>query len=73
VTIAVLTAGKERLSIDELAEQVAERMSAETTADWVALRLHHVILPLLADASVIDYERAKGTVIVSEPVSGLLT
>jgi Fe2+ or Zn2+ uptake regulation protein len=71
-TLEVLTEGTRSLSIDELAEAVAERTPAETTVDQVKIRLHHANLPLLADAGVVDYDREEGTVTVTEPVSDLL-
>ncbi|WP_372480912.1 hypothetical protein ACAH01_16085 (plasmid) [Halomicrobium sp. HM KBTZ05] len=72
VTITVLRERSSSVSIDALARQVSERLPAEKTVERVKVRLHHVDVPLLADAGVVAYDREAGTVQVSEPVSDLL-
>lgn len=70
--IEVLSGETERLSIDDLAREVTARTPVDRTLDQVKVRLHHVDLPMLADAGVVDYDREERTVTVTEPVSDLL-
>ena len=57
VTIAVLRERSSDVSIDALARQVSERLPAEKTVERVKVRLHHVDVPMLADAGVVAYDR----------------
>lgn len=54
----------ETASLDDLARYAATQLS--DTADWpterIRLRLHHVVLPRLADIGVIDYDPRTSTV-----------
>lgn len=51
-------------SLEELAEYVTAREPASGTrsSHEVRLRLHHVALPTLADAGLVDYDARTGTV-----------
>jgi len=49
------------VALDELTEAVAAREGTEPTAeatDRIAISLHHVHLPLMADLGVLDYDPA---------------
>lgn len=44
------------VALDDLAEAVAEREADESAAQRVAVSLHHVHLPLMADLGILDYD-----------------
>lgn len=48
-------------SFDELKEHITTHSSGEDTPRDVAIRLHHVNLPLLADADVVEYDARSET------------
>lgn len=54
----------ETASLDDLARYAAMRLSgtAEWSAERIRLRLHHAVLPRLADTGVLDYDSRTATV-----------
>lgn len=58
--------GDDPASVDDLVDAVAERERPDpgpaTHRDRIAIDLHHVHLPKLADVGVIDYDPVAGTV-----------
>lgn len=60
--LAVLSERADAIAVDELASAVARRSDDPATARTVAARLHHVHLPVLDEAGVVDYDRAAARV-----------
>jgi DNA-binding transcriptional ArsR family regulator len=72
-TLQVLSDTSQDITVAELAMRVSRRLPTETPTDRIEIRLHHVHLPMLADAGVVDYDRESKRVSLEEAVSGLLT
>ncbi|GAA0679234.1 ArsR family transcriptional regulator [Natronoarchaeum mannanilyticum] len=46
----------------QLAEHISERSSGPQNAEAVAIQLHHIHLPKLMDAGIVEYEAQAGSV-----------
>lgn len=66
VLTRLVTGPADPVSVDALIDFVAEREQPRpgpgTARERIATELHHVHLPILADAGVIDYDPVAGTV-----------
>ena len=49
-------------TIQEIARHLRREVETENPPDRVMARLHHVVLPKLADANIVDYDREANTV-----------
>lgn len=58
----LMEAPEETASFDELRDHVTAHSSGDSGPREVAIRLHHVHLPLLADADIVDYDPRSETV-----------
>ena len=59
--LSILTEHRSPMDVERLASAVAERESASTARD-VHVTLHHVHLPKLDEAALVDFDREDGTV-----------
>lgn len=53
---------KNRVTLEELAASVDDRVQESSSSDQAAIRLHHVTLPQIAKTGLISYDAANGRV-----------
>lgn len=59
------------LSLADMATELSQRSSADISRGNARIRLHHVHLPMLAAAGVVEYDRDASTIEPCEPVAEL--
>ena len=76
--LTVLTERRSSMEVERLAHAVAAREDAtgsgtpsESTVERVHLTLHHVHLPKLDEAALVDYDREAGSVVATDAADGV--